>query len=390
MLDSNKDGPHTGQSLRSQTPPVSGTDRPFTYSASVLQFETPPSQALLNPESMDVHPSPLAQQPAGALQFGTPPSHALSNLGSMNVKPPPLAQQPAGALQFGTPPSHALSNPGAMHVQPSQLAQQPAGALQFGTPPSHALSNPGSMHVQPPQLAQQPAGALQLGTPPSHALSNPGSMHVQPPQLAQQPAGALQFGTLPSHTPLNPRSMHVQPPLLAQQPGTSQSSNVSNADAEKEARIRESKRKSWVKKETGRKENEKRLAEVTKENGVLLEAIARLEKEGGEAKVKQKSVEQELSYCKEEVSRLNNKLRGQTMQVDALSEKLVASPEATDVAEENKQLKRKIELLTTATNNPDIIKTVELQEENEKLKRELKKLRILNDALCVKLSKDEQ
>ena len=68
----------------------------------------------------------------------------------------------------------------------------------------------------------------------------------------------------------------------------------------------------------------------------------------------------------------------------------VASPAATDVAEENKLLKRKIVLLMTSTNNPDIIKTVELQEENEKLKRELLKLRILNDALCDKMNKDEQ
>ncbi|KAJ6712822.1 hypothetical protein OIU79_008924 [Salix purpurea] len=305
-----------------------------------------------------------------------------------------LDQQEGGTSQFATTPNHAEVNPGSMNFQPSQVAQQQGGTSRFTTTPNHAEVNPGSMNFQPFQGAQQQGGTSRFATTPNHAEVNPGSMNFQPFQGAQQQdapiGGTSQFATTTNHAEVNPGSMNFQPFQGAQQPGTSQSSNVSNADAEKRARIRESKRNSWVKKETERKENEKRLTEVTKENGVLLEANARLEKEGGEAKVKQKSVEQELSYCKEEVSRLNNKLRGQTMQVDVLSAKLVANPEATDVAEENKQLKRKIELLMTATNNPDIIKTVELQEENEKLKRELKKLRFINDALCVTLSKDEQ
>ncbi|KAB5573337.1 hypothetical protein DKX38_000531 [Salix brachista] len=275
-----------------------------------------------------------------------------------------------GTSQFVTTPNHAEVNPGSMTVQ---WAKQQGSFLDWHGDDLWNIVD------QLPDFNPHAAETAQFETSPEYALSK----HLQPPHQDFDPpvAGALQFGRPPSHAPLNPESMDVHPPPLAQQPGTSQPSNIANAaDAAKREKIRESKRKSW----TERKENEKRLAEVTKENGVLLEANARLEKEGGEAKVKQKSVEQELSYCKEEVSRLNNKLRGQTMQVDVLSEKLVASHEATDVAEENKQLKRKIELLTT--NNPDIIKTVELQEENEKLKRELKKLRILNDALCVKLT----
>uniref|UniRef100_A0A6N2MLD9 Uncharacterized protein n=1 Tax=Salix viminalis TaxID=40686 RepID=A0A6N2MLD9_SALVM len=380
--------PHQGGTSQFGTPPNHAVSNPGSMHVQppqlaqqpggTSQFATIPNHAEVNPGSMNFQPSQGAQQPGGTSQFGTTPNHAEVNPGSMNFQPAQWAQQQGGTSQFVKTPNHAEVNSGSMNVQPHQWAQQPGGTLQFGTPPNHPLSNPGSMHVQPPQLAQQPAGALQFGTPPSHALSNPGSMHVQPPQLAQQPrinldrsfylknerahhiAGALQFGTPPSHAPLNPESMDVHPPPLAQQPGTSQSSNVSNADAEKRSRIRESKRKCWEKKEEKRRENEEKVAEFDKQNHDLREINARLVKEVVEAKVKQQNVEQELGYCKEEV----------------------ASPEATDVAEENKQLKRKIELLTTATNNPDIIKTVELQEENEKLKRELKKLRILNDALC--------
>ncbi|KAF9689097.1 hypothetical protein SADUNF_Sadunf01G0056300 [Salix dunnii] len=112
------------------------------------------------------------------------------------------------------------------------------------------------------------------------------------------------------------------------EPGTSLSSNITNADAEKRARKIESDRRWREKKEEKRRENEERLVEVTKQMNDLREVNARLVKEVVEAKIKQLDVEQELGYFKEEVSRLNSKL----------SEKLVANPEATNVAEEEKKL----------------------------------------------------
>ncbi|KAJ6341492.1 hypothetical protein OIU78_009625 [Salix suchowensis] len=236
----------------------------------------------------------------------------------------------------------------------------------------------------------------------------------QPGDLDAPVEVTSQFGTTPDQTKVNPESMNVQFSRWAKQRGTFQSLNV-NADAEKRARIRESKRKYWEKKEKERRENGEKVVELDKQNHHLREIIARLEKEAAEAKIKQQNekrenaekevefaeqmndlrkdnerlvkevaegkikqenAEQRLSYImevvsrlKKEVGRMKKEVKGQTMKLDALCEKLVASPEATDVvAKENKQLRG----------------------ENEKLKRELKKLRFTNDALCDKMLREDE
>ncbi|XP_011008246.1 PREDICTED: uncharacterized protein LOC105113672 isoform X3 [Populus euphratica] len=188
----------------------------------------------------------------------------------------------------------------------------------------------------------------------------------------------------------------VNPSMSAQmnlspldKPGSSQSSNISNADLEKRLRKQESDRKSRAKKEQMRRENEERLVKVTEENNELRKDNASLKE--GEAQMKRKltTFVQKVSHLEKEVSRLNNKLKGQNTKVDVLSEKLVASSETTDLVEENKQLKRKNEQLMNSLKNPDITKTVELFEEIEKWKLKAKRLQIINDALCDKMNNDE-
>ncbi|KAJ6945893.1 hypothetical protein NC651_000842 [Populus alba x Populus x berolinensis] len=112
------------------------------------------------------------------------------------------------------------------------------------------------------------------------------------------------------------------PPLAI--PGSSQSSNISNADHEKRLRKQESDRKSRAKKEQMRRENEERLAKVTEENNELRKDNATLK--DGEVKMKRtlKNFEQKVSHFEKEVGRLNNKLKGQNTKVDVLSEKLTA------------------------------------------------------------------
>ncbi|KAI9401069.1 hypothetical protein POPTR_001G076400v4 [Populus trichocarpa] len=188
----------------------------------------------------------------------------------------------------------------------------------------------------------------------------------------------------------------VNPSISAQmnlsplaKPGSSQSSNISNADLEKRIRKQESDRKSRAKKEETRRENEERLVKVTEENNELRKDNASLKEGEVEMKRKLKNFVQKVSHFEKEVSRLNNKLKGQNTKVDVLSEKLVASSEATGLVEENKQLKRKNEQLMTSLKYPDIMKTVELVEEIEKWKRKAKRLQIINEALCDKLNNDE-
>ncbi|XP_011026662.1 PREDICTED: uncharacterized protein LOC105127187 isoform X3 [Populus euphratica] len=221
---------------------------------------------------------------------------------------------------------------------------------------------------------------FQFGTAPSDAMKH-GLVNVPLPHLLDQPQGAIYT--------LNP-SMSAQMNLSPlDKPGSSQSSNISNADLEKRLRKQESDRKSRAKKEQMRRENEERLVKVTEENNELRKDNASLKEGEAEMKRKLATFVQKVSHLEKEVSRLNNKLKGQNTKVDVLSEKLVASSEATDPVEENKRLKRKNELLMTQLNNPDIMQTVELVEEIEKWKRKAKRLQIINEALCDKMNNDE-
>ncbi|KAH8522282.1 hypothetical protein H0E87_003065 [Populus deltoides] len=224
----------------------------------------------------------------------------------------------------------------------------------------------------------------QSGQPdaPRYAMKH-GLVNVQLPHRLDQPQGAI-YSVNPSMS----AQMNLSP--LAK-PGSPQSSNISNADADLEKRLRkrQADRKSRAKKEEMRRENEERLVKVTEENNELRKDNASLKKGEVEMKRKLKNFEQKVSHLEKEVCSLNNKLKGQNTKVDVLSEKLVASSEATGLVEENKQLKRKNEQLMTSLKNPDIMKTAELVEEIEKWKRKAKRLQIINEALCDKMNNDE-
>eukprot|EP00258_Populus_trichocarpa_P037021 XP_024453040.1 protein PRRC2C isoform X2 [Populus trichocarpa] len=259
-------------------------------------------------------------------------------------------------------------------------AQPEHGANTF---PSHGhghLIQSVNTQINHNQSAQPDACSFQFGTAPSYAMKH-GLVNVQLPHRLDQPQGAI-YTVNPSIS----AQMNLSP--LAK-PGSSQSSNISNADLEKRIRKQESDRKSRAKKEETRRENEERLVKVTEENNELRKDNASLKEGEVEMKRKLKNFVQKVSHFEKEVSRLNNKLKGQNTKVDVLSEKLVASSEATGLVEENKQLKRKNEQLMTSLKYPDIMKTVELVEEIEKWKRKAKRLQIINEALCDKLNNDE-
>ncbi|XP_073263229.1 uncharacterized protein [Populus alba] len=222
---------------------------------------------------------------------------------------------------------------------------------------------------------------LPFGTATSYAMEHRLVNNVQLPHQWDQPQGAI-YRVNPSIS----AQMNL-PPLAI--PGSSQSSNISNADHEKRLRKQESDRKSRAKKEQMRRENEERLVKVTKENNELRKYNATLKDGEVEMKRTLKNFEQKVSYFEKEVRHLNNKLKGQNTKVDVLSEKLVASSETTVLVEEKKRLKRKNELLMTRLNNPDIMQTVELVEEIEKWKLKAKRLQIINEALCDKMNNDE-
>ncbi|XP_073263227.1 uncharacterized protein [Populus alba] len=232
---------------------------------------------------------------------------------------------------------------------------------------------------------------LPFGTATSYAMEHRLVNNVQLPHQWDQPQDfvLLNLGTAGAIYRVNP-SISAQmnlPPLAI--PGSSQSSNISNADHEKRLRKQESDRKSRAKKEQMRRENEERLVKVTKENNELRKYNATLKDGEVEMKRTLKNFEQKVSYFEKEVRHLNNKLKGQNTKVDVLSEKLVASSETTVLVEEKKRLKRKNELLMTRLNNPDIMQTVELVEEIEKWKLKAKRLQIINEALCDKMNNDE-
>ncbi|XP_034898458.1 uncharacterized protein [Populus alba] len=234
------------------------------------------------------------------------------------------------------------------------------------------------------QYSAQPeehgANTFRPPAPADHAHFQPVNTQINHNQSVQ-PDGAI-YRVNPSIS----AQMNL-PPLAI--PGSSQSSNISNADHEKRLRKQESDRKSRAKKEQMRRENEERLVKVTKENNELRKYNATLKDGEVEMKRTLKNFEQKVSYFEKEVRHLNNKLKGQNTKVDVLSEKLVASSETTVLVEEKKRLKRKNELLMTRLNNPDIMQTVELVEEIEKWKLKAKRLQIINEALCDKMNNDE-
>ncbi|XP_011026664.1 PREDICTED: protein PRRC2C-like isoform X4 [Populus euphratica] len=271
---------------------------------------------------------------------------------------------------------------GQMPVDEYSAQPQEHGANMFpqSAPVNHEHFQSANTQINHNQTAQPDAYLFQFGTAPSDAMKH-GLVNVPLPHLLDQPQGAIYT--------LNP-SMSAQMNLSPlDKPGSSQSSNISNADLEKRLRKQESDRKSRAKKEQMRRENEERLVKVTEENNELRKDNASLKEGEAEMKRKLATFVQKVSHLEKEVSRLNNKLKGQNTKVDVLSEKLVASSEATDPVEENKRLKRKNELLMTQLNNPDIMQTVELVEEIEKWKRKAKRLQIINEALCDKMNNDE-
>lgn len=262
----------------------------------------------------------------------------------------------------------------------AQPEEHGANTFRLSALASHGHFQSVNTQINHNQSAQPDACSFQFGTAPSYAMKH-GLVNVQLPHRLDQPQGAI-YTVNPSMS----AQMNLSP--LAK-PGSSQSSNISNADLEKRLRKQESDRKSRAKKEETRRENEERLVKVTQENNELRKDNASLKEGEVEMKRKLKNFVQKVSHLEKEVSRLNNKLKGQNTKVDVLSEKLVASSEVTGLVEENKQLKRKNEQLMTSLKNPDIMKTVELVEEIEKWKRKAKRLQIINEALCDKMNNDE-
>ncbi|KAG6791466.1 hypothetical protein POTOM_000587 [Populus tomentosa] len=237
-------------------------------------------------------------------------------------------------------------------------------------------------NVSPWAFKSTVAYPLPFGTATSYAMEHRLVNNVQLPHQCDQPQGAIYT--------VNPSIISAQmnlPPLAI--PGSSQSSNISNADHEKRLRKQESDRKSREKKERKRRETEENLGKVTEENNELRKDNATLKH--GEVKMKRKleNFEQKVGDLQKEVGRLNNKLKGQKTEVDVLSEKLVSSSQTTDLVKENKRLKLQNELLRNLSNNPNIMQTVELVEEIEKWKRQAKRLQIINEALCDKMNNDE-
>lgn len=262
----------------------------------------------------------------------------------------------------------------------AQPEEHGANTFPLSALANHAHFQSVNTQINHNQSAQPDAYPFQFGTAPSYAMKH-GLVNVQLPHRLDQPQGAI-YTVNPSMS----AQMNLSP--LAK-PGSSQSSNISNADLEKRLRKQESDRKSRAKKEEMRRENEERLVKVTEENNELRKDNASLKEGEVEMKRKLKNFVQKVSHLEKEVSSLNNKLKGQNTKVDVLSEKLVASSEVTGLVEENKQLKCKNEQLMTSLKNPDIMKTVELVEEIEKWKRKAKRLQIINEALCDKLNNDE-
>ncbi|XP_011008245.1 PREDICTED: uncharacterized protein LOC105113672 isoform X2 [Populus euphratica] len=269
-----------------------------------------------------------------------------------------------------------------MAVDPYSAQPGEHGANMFPLPAlvNHEYFQSVNTQINHNQTARPNAYPFQFGAAPGDAMKH-GSVNVPLSPWLHQPEGAI-YTVNPSMS----AQMNLSP---LDKPGSSQSSNISNADLEKRLRKQESDRKSRAKKEQMRRENEERLVKVTEENNELRKDNASLKE--GEAQMKRKltTFVQKVSHLEKEVSRLNNKLKGQNTKVDVLSEKLVASSETTDLVEENKQLKRKNEQLMNSLKNPDITKTVELFEEIEKWKLKAKRLQIINDALCDKMNNDE-
>ncbi|KAJ6945894.1 hypothetical protein NC651_000843 [Populus alba x Populus x berolinensis] len=113
-------------------------------------------------------------------------------------------------------------------------------------------------------------------------------------------------GAIYTVNPSTSAQMNLSPLAI---PGSSQSSNISNADLEKRLRKQESDRK--AKKEQMRRENEERLVKVTEENNELRKYNATLKDGEVEMKRTLKNFEQKVSHLEKEVGRLNNKLKGQ-------------------------------------------------------------------------------